>query len=96
VDAFLFLAHQLVLWLTDRGFRHDATDVYIDQDDALRMVWNSEGRNIEIVFPFLSEQPPYLYYSDPDRFDVISDAPPLQILAYLEWVYGGIHPSAIQ
>jgi hypothetical protein len=30
-------AQQLIVWLTDAGFPYGASDVYTDQDDALRL-----------------------------------------------------------
>jgi hypothetical protein len=80
-------AHQLILWLTDAGFRHGASDVYVDRDDALRLQWSSGERQVKMVFPFAVDEKPYLYHSGGEEYDVEPDPMPEQILNRLKWVF---------
>jgi hypothetical protein len=81
-------AHQLIVWLTDAGFPYGASDVYTDQDGALRLQWTGGGRQVKVVFPFSEAENPYLYFSGGDEFDVDANPGPEEILKRLRWVFG--------
>jgi hypothetical protein len=79
-------AHQLIVWLTDAGFPYGASDVYTDQDNALRLQWTGGGRQVKVVFPFNEGENPYVYFSSGDEFNIDSNPEHEQILKRLKWV----------
>lgn len=77
----------MILYLRDAGFTCDASDVYTDADDALRLQWRAGDRQVKVVFPFSPHEKPYMYYSGGEEFEAQSDPAPGQILDRLRWVF---------
>jgi hypothetical protein len=78
-------AHRLLIRLSDLGFEVSASDVYLDPDRAIRLLWRSGFRNVELVFPSSEDEDPYLYYSDEQQYGVEENPSAESLLVWLKW-----------
>jgi len=79
-------AHQMLVGLTNLNFNIAATDVYSDPDGAIRLLWTRDGRNVELVFPSIEDEAPYLYHSDKHNYGVKENPGPEFALKWINWV----------
>lgn len=79
-------AHSAILKLVDLGFEEPANDVYSDPDGAIRLLWNSAERSVELVFPSFESELPYLYRSTHDEYKIEENPTPECSLNWLRWV----------
>jgi hypothetical protein len=82
-------AHVTLVELSDRGFGIPASDVYVDPDRAIRLLWNRDGRSAEMVFPSVDDEAPYLYRSSEREYSVEDDPGVECLLGWLRWVANG-------
>ncbi len=91
-------AHQFTLKMADAGLSHAASDVYTDLDQAIRLLWTSNGRSAEFVFPSNPSEPQFLYWSDDQEYHVQENPNPedakLRILWAIEQPVSGQNRAA--
>lgn len=80
-------AHQMLTKLHARGFNTPANDVYADPDRAIRLLWSSGPRNVEVVFPPVSSEAPYLYHSCEHSYGIEENPTTDCALQWLGWVF---------
>jgi hypothetical protein len=78
-------AHRLLIRLSDLGFEVSASDVYLDPDRAIRLLWRSGVRNVELIFSSSADEDPYLYYSDERQYGVEENPNAESLLVWLRW-----------
>ena len=86
-------ARQMLVHLNDTGFNIPATDVYVDPDRAIRILWSKDGRNAELVFPSSGADNTYIYHSDEQGYGVEEDPSPRAALTWLTWVFRDFTPE---
>jgi hypothetical protein len=64
--------------------------VYSDPDGAIRLLWTLDDRNVELVFPSIEEEAPYLYHSDQHNFGVEEHPSPEAALKWIIWVIDNV------
>lgn len=79
-------AHQMLVGLTNLNFNNAANDVYSDPDGAIRLLWTQGDRNVELVFPSIEGEVPYLYHSDEHTYGVEENPGPEFALKWINWV----------
>ena len=68
-------AIKLVTALASCSNAPEADEVVTDVNGDIRIVWLGRKRRTELVCPYEEIEPPYLYYSDQEGFDILEDPP---------------------
>jgi len=88
--------HQMLVSLKGLNFHVAATDVYSDPDGAIRLLWAREGRNVELVFPSIQDEAPYLYHSGDDNYGIEERPSPECALIWINWALDNRSPKRVQ
>jgi len=88
-------AHQMLLGLASLNFSIAATDVYSDPDGAIRLLWTRDDRSVELVFPSIEDEAPYLYHSDEHNYGVEESPGPECALKWINWVLNNVLPGHV-
>ncbi len=89
-------AHQMLADLTYLNLNTAATDVYSDPDGAIRLLWSRDDRSVELVFPSIVDEAPYLYHSDEHIFGVEERPSPQCALEWIHWVLDDVLPRHVR
>jgi len=88
-------AHSMLVGLTSLNFSIPASDVYSDPDGAIRLLWARDDRSVELVFPSIEDESPYLYHSDANRYGVEEHPGPESALKWINWVFDNVLPEHV-
>ena len=80
------LAQRMLVQLSDRDVHIAASDVSVDPDRAIRLLWSKAGKNVELVFDSSPAEMPYLYHSDQVDFGVDEDPDTETVIRWLDWL----------
>ena len=86
-------AHSMLVGLKDLNLNIPASDVYLDPDGAIRLLWTQDYRNVELVFPSIEDEAPYLYHSDENNYGVEERPSPEGALKWILWVLDNLLPG---
>ena len=88
-------AHQMLVDLANLEFSIVATDVYSDPDGAIRLLWARDDRTVELVFPSIESEAPYLYHSDARNYGVEENPSADYVWKWLNWVINSVLPGHV-
>lgn len=88
-------AHQMLVDLANLEFSIVATDVYSDPDGAIRLLWARDDRTVELVFPSIESEAPYLYHSDERNYGAEENPSADYAWKWLNWVINAVLPGHV-
>lgn len=62
------------------------SDVSIDRDGDIRIVWENGDRTLELVCPYEPSQRPYIFYSDDNEYAIAYDLSVYRLGRLLAWL----------
>jgi hypothetical protein len=83
-----------VLELAKEGKLRRPTDFSVDANGDLRLTWSHLDREAELVFPFETDETPYLYYSCDAEYGTSLDLSTTSIVERVRWVARGSGENA--
>lgn len=88
-------AHRMLVDLANLEFTTVASDVYSDPDGAIRLLWARDDRTVELVFPSIESEAPYLYHSDARNYGVEENPSADCAWKWLNWVINAVLPGHV-
>jgi len=78
-----------ILMLAQRGGLIKPSSITTDPNGAIRIVWESDDREAELVCPSEEDEMPYIYSSSSDEYKTDGDFGPEALMRKIRWAIGG-------